>query len=149
VKNKQFTNQTKNQRGVGLLEAMLAVLIFALCVLSMANLSGVSISASRTAEVHGTVDNLAHEMLEILKADRFRARSNEYDISFDEIAPPASDAAAVTALVTEWKSRVDAALPDGLGEISCDNVGCVVSLRWRESIINGNNTQTFNLRASL
>lgn len=139
----------QSQKGVGLIEVILALLVFAICSLSMGNLTVTSISSSTTAEMHGTVNNLAYEMLELLKADRVRAVNNGYDIKFEELVPPAADIGIVSNLVVEWRSRVETGLPDGAGEIECDTSGCLVSLRWREVALNGENTQTFNLRASL
>lgn len=140
-------SRINTQSGIGLIEVIVALLVFAFGALSAVNSQIISLSGSNTAETHSTVNTLTHEMLEILKADSVRALSNTYDIDFEEAEPLASDSSLVTELVVDWRSRVLNELPDGVGRIECDPDSCEVSLRWREAALNGEDTQTYNLKS--
>ncbi len=137
------------QTGVGLVEVLFAVVIFAFGALAIGNINILSLTSIRTAEVHGNVNNIAHEMLEILKADSTSAGEGVYNIDFDEDTTADAGNAIAQNLVTEWRSRVRTQLPAGTGRIDCDDQGCTVSLRWREKVIPGEDTITYNVRASL
>lgn len=137
------------QAGIGLIEVMLAVFLLAFGALAAGNFNTSSLTSIRKAEVHADVNLLAHEMLEILKADKNRAVNQEYNITFTDPAPPASNNTLVTSLVAGWRSRAAQALPDGLTSIDCTAIHCTVSINWRERLVPGKDTMTYNLRSSL
>ncbi len=139
----------RRQSGVGLVEVLFAIVIFAFGALAIGNTNILSLTSIRTAEVHGNVNNIAHEMLEILKADSASAIDGLYNIGFDQAAPNGTGANIPTNLVSEWRTRLQSELPDGTGMIDCDTNSCTVSLRWRERVIPGQDTITYNVRASL
>lgn len=141
------TGLIKRQSGVGLVEVMFAIVIFAFGALAIGNTNILSLTSIRTAEVHGNVNNIAHEMLEILKSDSSSAIDGNYNLSFDEEVPAGNPIAS--GLITEWRARLQRELPDGAGQIQCDDNNCTVSLRWRERIIPSSDTVTYNVRASL
>ena len=138
-----------HQAGIGLIEVIVALLVFTFTALSIGHSNTISLGSSRTAGIHGNVNLLAHEMLEILKADRLHAADNSYDIAFDADATDGSGAAHVDTIVTEWRSRIQAQLPNGESQIACEEDNCTVSLRWTEISISEEDTQTYNLKSSL
>lgn len=137
------------QSGVGLIEVMLAVFLLAFGALAAGRVNTVALTSARTAEVHSSVSNLGHEILEILKADPESAANGGYNVQFLQQTPTNAPSDLVNNLVAEWKARVGSELPDGTGSIDCDITACTVSLSWREHLIPGQDRMSYNLRTSL
>jgi len=148
-KKKCIHSLKKSEQGLALIEVMLAMGIFAFGVLAAGNSNTLALSAIRTADVHGHVNNLAHEMLEILKADKGAAVSNEYNVDYDQTTPAINGAAHVNSIIAEWRSRIELNLPGGVGKIECDSNSCRVSLRWYDTTIPGQDTLTYNVMTVL
>lgn len=139
----------RQQSGIGLIEVILAMLIFAFAALAAGNLQTVSLGSANIANMHDDVNAFAHEMLEALKADRGNATDMQYNIAYDETVPAKATAANQTQLVSDWRLRIDEQLPDGLGEILCDSESCQVSIQWRQYSVTGSNTKFFSLKTTL
>ena len=69
----------KQQSGIGLIEVILAMLIFAFAALAAGNIQTVSLGSANVANMHDDVNAFAHEMLEALKADRGNATAMQYN----------------------------------------------------------------------
>ena len=61
------------QTGIGLIEVMLAMLIFAFTALAVGNMQTVSLGSANIANIHDDANSFAFEILEVLKADRDNA----------------------------------------------------------------------------
>lgn len=128
---------------------MLALFLLAFGVMAAAKVNTVSVTSVRNAEVHASINNLAHEILEVLKADKANATNGTYNIKYGESVPTDGKSPLVIDLVVEWKSRVETELPGGMSMIECKSGACTVSLSWRERLLPGKDMMTYNVRASL
>jgi len=149
IKRKCNYSVQVKEKGVALIEVMIVIAIFAFGVLAAGNSNILSLSEIRTADIHGKVNNLGHEMLEILKADKGSASSNEYNVDYDQTAPTLTGSAHINNLIVEWRARVESNLPGGAGKIECDSNSCTVSLRWKDRTIAGQNMLTYNVMTVL
>lgn len=140
---------SESQNGIGLIEVILAMLIFAFAALAAGNMQTVSMSTANIANIHNNANNFAHEMLEAVKADRENAKAQYYNIGFTDPNPVMTGTSDPRELVADWRSRIANQLPDGVGEINCNNDSCQVSIQWRQYSITGTGTKAYSMKTSL
>ena len=145
----QCSTGFNNQSGIGLIEVILAMLIFAFAALAAGNMQTISMSTANIANIHNNANNFAHEMLEVVKADRDNAKDAYYNIAFADPTPVMAGTSDPIELVADWRSRIANQLPDGLGEVICDDDACQVSIQWRQYSVTGNGTKTYSMKTSL
>lgn len=138
-----------HEQGVGLIEVMVALFILAFAALAIANMQTSSLVAVKISSNHLNVSSISEEITEHLKADTVQAGLGTYNTLFAETEAAAGLAAEYKTIINAWKSRTAELLPDGATEISCTTTDCTVSLRWRESIVAGENQQLYNLKVPL
>jgi type IV pilus assembly protein PilV len=129
----------RRQRGVALVEVLVAMLVVSVGVLAMAGLLAMASRYGKTSEYRAVATLLASDM-----ADRIRANkaaliadvtdydvTNEYDDWGDEPAEPGECASASQCTpaeiaardIAEWSQSVYGALPGGAGFVSVSEVG--------------------------
>ena len=105
----------KDQSGVMLLEAMIAILIFSLGILGIVGMQAMAIAASRDAKFRADADLLANELIgEMRIADRDANALKERFQSGAEATETTTAATATAdgAAYTDWRTnRVDKTLP--------------------------------------
>lgn len=117
------------QKGVGLLEVMIAVLILSISLLTIASLQSKSLQYNQSAYWRSQANVLAYDLL-----DRIRSLSSNEKI---KAASGSHDQ------ITEWKTVLERVLPSGAGELDCENIEnpnirlCTVTVTWDESSIAG------------
>ncbi len=122
-------NGCKNQRGVGLIEVLIAVLVLAVSLLAIASLQTRSLQFNQSAYWRSQANIFAQEMFELLRA-------SGTGVTADYGAVP-----NVTG-GDEWTTAIAAAIPGGQGSVACDSRNlvtgaepvtvCTVSIRWTE-----------------
>ena len=146
------------QRGVGLVEVMIALAIVTFVAVASANVNVVALTGMHAASFHFALDELSVEMLETLRAHRAEALAGGFDHDFapDPAPDPAPetdpDAPAPTgsaALVAAWRARVADAVADGDTSVDCDAGSCLVSIAWHEEIDGTRRRQLFRTRTPL
>ena len=141
--------RTYRQRGVTLIEVMIALFILVFGALAIANMQVSAMSSAKVASSHFAVSNIADEVLEQLKADYTEAGQGAYNTAFADSAAAVTVPAQRAAIINGWKSATAAALPEGTIEITCIITECTVSLRWRENVTGSVTQQLYNLRTPL
>lgn len=119
------------QRGVGLIEVMVTVLILSTSLLALAALQNRSLQYNHEAYLRSQANILAYDII-----DRVRLNLGQlanYSLDFDDAAPIGTSREAVD--LREWQQSLTAALPGGQGSIACSGATrvCVVNLRWLEA----------------
>lgn len=131
------------QRGISLLEVLVAIAIFGIGALGLAGWMALATRATHTAWLHTQAVYLADDMVERMHANRAGVWLGAYD---GEARPGLStqhcDAAAAclpAALAAYeqgiWARRLRSVLPDGKGSIRCERAHdglCTMTLRWLE-----------------
>lgn len=116
------------QKGVGIIEVLVAMLILAVGLLGLAGLQAQSVRFNHEAYLRTQATVLANDMIDRMRANRTTAvSSNSYNFSLADV-PTASSTACETAACsgaaiaqydfTQWRANIASALPGGLGSVS-------------------------------
>lgn len=138
-----------NERGVGLIEVMIALFILAFGALAIGNMQASALSAVFISTSHYQVSSISEEILEHLKADATQAGLGAYNTTFAKTTADATVPTQRAKVINSWKNRVADVLPSGAAEIDCTITECSVSLRWRESVSVGVSQQFYRLKIPL
>lgn len=127
----------KCQRGVGLIEVLIALLVLSFGMLGMAGLQMWSLKYNQSAMQRGMAVVETHSIADAMRADRAAALSAEFDIGL-EAQPPGGNSFAQRSLRT-WRQNLITALgPDATGEVDCNGSLCTILVRWDDT--RGTNT---------
>lgn len=123
-----------SQRGFGLIEVLVAVLILAIGLLGMASLqtNGIQMTTGALSRTQAVL--LAEDLIE-------RARANKSAISNYTVtagSPPACDltyaianASVASDDVAEWRNNVSCLLPDGDAAVAVSGAVMTVTVNWQ------------------
>lgn len=167
--NNQTPSRALTQRGAGLIEVMVALLVLAIGLLGFAAMQTQGISQGQKAYLHSQAIFAAQDMVERMRANPIATSS--YALSFTDSAPSGTDCSAAdcspAALAgwdqAQWLSLLEESLPRGDGQIQVVSTGTptvvVISVRYRlnrdldvsDQTANKNITteQVYELRAQL
>ncbi len=122
------------QRGAGLIEVMVAVLVLAVGLLGIAGMQLVSLQNNHSAALRSQAVSLAYDVLDRMRANRDAAFIGSYVIDFIDPAPVGATIEALD--LQEWKGML-ATLPTGAGAITSAVVGgrtlFTVTVQWDDS----------------
>lgn len=152
---------TRCERGVGLIEVLVAVLILALGLLGMAGLQANALKTNQSSYARGQVVMLSYYMLDAMRADRSAALSLAYNtgsLTGGVIAPICSSAAITGATLADnnrkdWLDSLKVSLGDEdttCGAILCEVSGiCTIQITWDDSRAGGLGAQRFETKSRL
>lgn len=114
----------KNQKGVGLIEVLIAVLVLAIGLLGLAGLQTQSLKFNNESYFRTQATLLAMDMADRLRANRTHARTNTTAYTFATTdTPSGTSTACETGACSpaqlaqydfkQWRDRVQQALPNG------------------------------------
>jgi len=120
------------QRGVGLIEVLIALLVLSFGMLGLAGLQVWSLRYNQSAMERGMAVVQTHTIVDAMRADRAAALSGVFDIGFD--ASPPTGATFPEVSLRAWRASLTAALgPGATGEIDCDGAVCMIRVRWDDT----------------
>ena len=143
---------TSKQRGVTLIEVLVALLILSVGLLGLARLQTVGIQQNHGAWLRSQGTNFAYDITDRMRANRESALDGDYDIAEQALtcnpvlAPTGSVAARDLA---EWRNEIACALPDGRGFIEGAGNRFTVTIRWNDSRGQGGALQTLIVETEL
>ena len=119
-----------SQRGAGLIEVMVTVLILSTSLLGLAALQARSLQYNHSAYLRSQANILAYDLLDRIRINR--ANITSYSLTLDANAPTGTELAPTD--MREWREAIADALPDGKGSITCSaaNRICTVTIQWAE-----------------
>ncbi|WP_444940076.1 type IV pilus modification protein PilV [Microbulbifer sp. ZKSA004] len=119
-----------SQRGVGLIEVMVTVLILSTSLLGLAALQNKALQYNHSAYMRSQANILAQDMLERLRANSDNL--SDYELAIDDATPTANSNRADIDL-GEWRGLLADRLAAGTGGVTCnaDNL-CTVTVQWGE-----------------
>lgn len=133
--------------GSSLLEVLIALILLSMGLLGMMALQTTSLKTSQTAMSRTLATELAHEISDLMRANRTLAEAGSYDIALNAAAPTGTSVDAVD--LQNWKARLTL-LPAGQGSIAQDGNQFVITVQWDESRLkNGDSAQQFIYRTEL
>ncbi|UZJ44687.1 type IV pilus modification protein PilV [Marinimicrobium sp. C6131] len=126
--NRIVQQAMSRQRGAGLIEVLVTVLILATSLLAMGALQNRSLQFNHSAYLRSQANLLAYDIL-----DRVRINSDEFEAYSHDLGDDAPGGGDVTnADISDWLNAVAGTLPGGEGGIDCEDATwvCTVTIRW-------------------
>jgi type IV pilus assembly protein PilV len=120
-------------RGFSMIEVLVSVLVFALGMLGIAALQATALRNSQSAfeRSQGVVET--YSILDSMRANRDAALIGQYDLASWTCERPGTATLAGND-IGDWIDSLQANLgPNACGKIDCDNVGCLIEVRWDDS----------------
>jgi len=125
----------QRQRGLTLIEILVAVLVIAIGLLGVAGLQASSLKANRTAYGRTQASVLAYDIADRMRLSQAAARRGEFDNDFSDDGASQSASHLVTNQVEDWLDRLEANLPAAEGQIETGSTcgRCVtIKVRWQK-----------------
>ncbi len=120
------------QKGAGLIEVLVTVLILATSLLAMGALQSRSLQFNHSAYLRSQANIIAYDILDRMRINKPEENLGSYDHDLDDAKPGAGGDLAQRDL-NEWLTFVERNLPGGKGAIDCDNERvCTITLEWVE-----------------
>lgn len=131
------------QKGLGLIEVLVSVLVLAVGLLGVAALQTQSIRFNHEAYLRTQATVLANDIADRMRTNRALAiGSNSYKLAFSDSptasaslceANPCSAGDIAAYDFTQWRANIANALPNGKGAVTPDSLGSAKT--WREYVI--------------
>lgn len=123
------------QRGGGLIEVMVTVLILSTSLLGLAAMQARSLQYNHSAYLRSQANILAYDLLDRVRLNRTNIGS--YDLEMDA-EPPATGTLAQND-IGEWHGTLTDSLPGGDGAIDCSAATrvCTIEITWSEQNSSG------------
>src|SRR5688572_6751695 len=118
------------QKGVGLLEVLITLVVLTIGLLGLAGLQTVSLQLNQSALVRSQASSLAYDITERIRANWSSAAA--YNIAIDDTVD-SSPSTLAAADLKEWREALAATLPEGTGSISIVNNRVTVVIRWLDT----------------
>jgi len=127
------------QRGVGIVEILVAVLVLSIGLLGLAGLQMRTLRNSESALERGVAVFETHAIVDAMRADRTNAIANAYNIALATAAPTGTTFRE--RALAAWRSNLTESLGSGAtGSVSCNGPLCTIVVRWDDSRVNGGST---------
>jgi len=147
----------RHQRGVTLIEVLIAVLVVSVGLLGLAGLQTVSMQYSHSSYMRTYANNMAYDLADRMRANRESALNNDYDIDVDlgDSHPGSnSDSSSMAQRdLYKWWSSVDQTLPQPTAEVTVDGSGvATIDIEWlddRAEEDSGNKRTQFTLETGI
>jgi type IV pilus assembly protein PilV len=126
----------RTQRGVGLIEVLIAVLVLSFGMLGLVGLQTWSLRNNQSALERGMATVQTHSIVDAMRADRETAINGGFDVAIDEDTPTGTSFADVA--IANWRAGIAEALnPTATGSVDCNGARCTVVVRWNDSRAQG------------
>ena len=155
--NMPTTHARQTERGFTLIEVLVALVILSIGLLGLGLLQASSLKASFGSNHRTVATNLAYEVLDQMRANRYQAyRYNDIVAgNFGGINPttcstqPANSGDVIADDEAVWQCEVVKNLPNGTADVTLNNGIALVIIRWNDQRFQvGGNTQ-FTLTSQL
>ena len=121
------------QRGVGLIEVLVAIVIFAFGMLGLAGMQTRTLWYGQSSLYRSQATALADDVFDRMRADRPNAKLGRWDT---ELASGASSISGLNLYQTDlkdWKTEVELLLPTGRARIQTVDDVITVTIEWDDS----------------
>lgn|SRR5690606_9706226 len=120
-----------NQRGIGLIEVLITVLVLSVGLLGLAGLQITSLKNNQSAMERSLAVVQSYTIVEAIRADTESAKQGRFNLSLTENAGSGTFPSGVHAL---WREQLKSNLGDeATGSVSCTNTECKVIVQWNDS----------------
>jgi type IV pilus assembly protein PilV len=131
------------QRGVGIVEILVAVLVLSIGLLGLAGLQMRTLRNNESALERGVAVFETHAIVDAMRADRSNAIANLYNIALTASAPTGTTFRE--RALRAWRGNLTTSLGAGAtGEVTCNGTACTIKVQWDDSRVNGG-SQTYQV----
>ncbi|SEP85077.1 type IV pilus assembly protein PilV [Ectothiorhodospira magna] len=129
-----------SQRGVTLLEVLIALVVLSIGLLGLAALQATALQHNHNAAVRSQATNLSYDILDRMRANRAAALAGAYAMTLDTglVCNPALNPSAGTLAqrdLAQWQNQVACQLAAGAAAISpVTNNTVTITLCWRQRL---------------
>ena len=133
---KQFRSK-KLQKGIQLIEALIAMIIVSVGLLSLMGIQMTSLNTTLRGYLDTQATSYLQQMAEVLRADPNAAKSGAYNIGSNAMISAESIASVDTGSpsaerTTSWAMIVADELPDAKVGVQCNNLGeCALQIEYK------------------
>lgn len=160
---KSIPPNLRSQRGAGLIEVLVSVVILAIGLLGMAGLQASALRGNQSSYARSQAVMLSYYMLDMMRADRDRAILGDYNTDNNAVPGAVLVPICSTADVPQdtladntredWLSTIKASLGNTAqtcGAIRCAPSGeCTIQITWDDTRAGGQGQQRFETRSRL
>lgn len=123
---------TRRQRGVGMIEVLVAIVVLAFGLLGLAGLQTRVLAYSQSSLFRSQAAALTDDILDRMRADRARALGTLWDTALDTDLSTIGDTFPSSDL-KNWKQEVAALLPAGQASISVNGSVVTIVVQWDDT----------------
>lgn len=132
----RFSLGPMHQRGSGLIEVLIAVLIMGIGLLGIAAMQATALRNSQSALDQSQAVIQTYAILDAMRANRDNALTGAYNQAAMVCDPPVGDTTLAQKDIRSWITSLEATLGGGAntcGRVSCVAGVCTVSVQWDDS----------------
>jgi type IV pilus assembly protein PilV len=130
--NKGTATANRRQRGVSMVELLVAIVIFAFSMLGLAGLQTRTLWFGVSSLQRSQATALADDIFDRMRADAKNARAGAWDTGLNDSSSSISGTAISKKDLKDWKQEVEA-LPEGKASISTNSGVVTVVIQWNDS----------------
>lgn len=133
MNRKQYSSGPARQRGLSLIEVMIAALILAIGLLGVAALQAMTLRNSQSSFDRTQAVVLSYSMLDAMRANAPAARANQYNMA-ETCTTPAAGSTLVSINQSQWIASLKATMgPNTCGSVACASNVCTIVVKWNDS----------------
>lgn len=121
----------RRQKGVSLLEILIALVILSVGLLGMAGLQGRTLSLNHSAYQRTQAVNLSYDIVDRMRANRRAALDGDYELALADANP--SGTSVPLQDMREWREIIQATLPSGNSSLAINGSTVTVLVQWDDS----------------
>jgi type IV pilus assembly protein PilV len=138
MRRRGFRVGPASQRGVGLIEVLVAVLVLSIGFLGMAALQARSLSMNNSSMARSFATMESYSIFDAMRADLVNAQTGAYNTTFNASTCPSATGTLADAQLTQWCNQLAAGLgasASTTGTISCKGSegACTVTVTYNDS----------------
>ncbi|KGK42838.1 pilus assembly protein PilV [Nitrincola sp. A-D6] len=125
------TFNSRYQKGVSLIEILIALVILSVGLLGMAGLQARTLSLNHSAYQRTQAVNLSYDMADRMRANRRAALDGDYQIALATANPTGNSVPDQD--LREWRQIIQATLPSGNSSVAMNGDTVTIILQWDDS----------------
>jgi type IV pilus assembly protein PilV len=129
--NYRRASTPNRQRGVGIVEILVAVLVLSIGLLGLAGLQLRTLRNNQSALERGVAVVETHAIADAMRADRTNATNGLFDLDLGDADPAGTTFAEV--VLAGWRENLRATLGDeATGQVDCNGALCEIIVQWND-----------------
>lgn len=138
----------RSQRGVGLIEVLVAVLVLSFGMLGLVGLQLFTLKNNQSSLERGMAVVQSHSIIDAMRADRANAINDAFDITLKAKTPTGTSYRDHS--IAAWRTNLQAVLGEqATGSIDCSGTRCMIVVQWNDERAGGAAAQTVTTEVQL